>query len=542
MSNISVAVGQCGLQICDSTMSVIYRGPDYEPPRPPSSSKRSKRGGDIATSHQSLSPSSPPVGTVQRAMFHQSGRARAVFVDSEPRVIANLQADPRRPWISSSGAGIAHETSGNGNNWAQGYLQSSKLVKRTMELIRKEVESCDWYRGAILYHALGGGTGSGTGTRIASNLRDEYTKCGIVSACLAPSATSESPVYGYNSMLSLWQLQQHSDSIIMFTNDDLHQRASRAVVGNQETQNIMTDQINIPLSEINTQCALAICGAIYPTTQPCGASRGVSPFRSTTIHDTISDVTPIADMKYVDIRTSVFSLPSDRERARRRLKQTRSTDSWARTAKLLLKTIPKFNVENEHILTLNQKIIVRGYDDGTQSPWKVSGNKITKKIIQTCNPVSWNLDAKLNPLRCVSRSTMDAFGGRSMTCVSNRTDAPALLRRLHNKTAEMYSASAYIHWFEEHGCDKDFFIEAFESVEKTVEAYRAASQTEARGVLQNTVISTPHNRQTVILPNTPSTPSSLTSSVTAATTKMADPYDVLSKKTGKGDVPLNHLL
>ena len=83
---------------------------------------------------------------------------------------------------------------------------------------------------------------------------------------------------------------------------------------------------------------------------------------------------------------------------------------------------------------------------------------------------------------------MDTFGGRSMTCVSNRTDAPALLRRLHNKTAEMYSANAYVHWFEEHGCDHDFFVEAFESVEKTIEAYRAASQRDARVLLQPIVL------------------------------------------------------
>jgi len=496
MSNISIAVGQCGLQICDSTMSIVYRGPDYEAP---------------SNTHTDQPMSSAPIGTVQRAMFHTKrtatsstastmGRARGVFVDSEPRVLSTLQNDKKRPWFSSAGQGIVHEASGKGNNWAQGYLQSSQLVQRSMEQIRKEVEACDWYRGATLYHSLGGGTGSGTGTRIARNMRDTYKKCGLVSTCVAPSATSESPVYGYNTMLSLWQLQQHVDSIAMFTNDDLHRRAARAVVGNQETQHVMVDQINIPLSEINTQCALAISGAIYPTT-----SSLFSPFRSTTMQDTISDVTPIPDMKLVDIRTSVMALPSDRERQRRTLKQTRSSDSWARTAKLLLKTIPKFDVENERIQTLNQKIIVRGFDDGTQSPWKSSGTKITKRILQTYNPVSWNLDSKTGPLRCVARSTMDTFGGRSMTCVSNRTDAPALLRRLHNKTAEMYSANAYVHWFEEHGCDHDFFVEAFESVEKTIEAYRAASQRDARVLLQATVSSSPNKQQPIVLPSSPGT-------------------------------------
>ena len=150
--------------------------------------------------------------------------------------------------------------------------------------------------------------------------------------------------------------------------------------------------------------------------------------------------------------------------------------NYFRTAKLLLKTMPKFDVENRNIQTLSAKLIVRGPDDGGQSHWEDSGGKITRRILQSMSPTSWNLDAKGTSREVSTRSSIrsihDAFGGRSMTCVSNRTDTPALLCRLHNKVAEMFEASAYLHWYEEAGCDRGEFVEAFSLVERTVEAYR----------------------------------------------------------------------
>lgn len=321
MSNISIAVGQCGLQIFDSTMSAMHKGPDYDDLTTTTTNSSSH-------SSYSTTPSSAPVGTARRALFHEnSGRARAVFVDSEPRVITSLQADLRKPWVSSQGVSVVHENSGRGNNWAQGHYNSESLVKQTLECVRKEVEACDWYRGASLFHALGGGTGSGAGTKILRRVRDEYPKCGVVSVCVAPSSSTESPVYGYNTLLSLWQLQQHADAIVLFNNDDLHRRAHRAVVGNQESQQVMTDQVNVPIVDLNTQCALSVAGMLYPTTSP--SSGRWSPFRSTTLHDVVSDVAPVYDLKYLDVRTSKWSLPSERERQRRR-RQTRSAESWAR--------------------------------------------------------------------------------------------------------------------------------------------------------------------------------------------------------------------
>ena len=43
-----------------------------------------------------------------------------------------------------------------------------------MDVVRKEVESCDCLQGFQLTHSLGGGTGSGMGTLLISKMREEY--------------------------------------------------------------------------------------------------------------------------------------------------------------------------------------------------------------------------------------------------------------------------------------------------------------------------------------------------------------------------------
>ena len=45
---------------------------------------------------------------------------------------------------------------------------------KVLDVLRKEAEGCDLLQGFQLCHSLGGGTGSGLGTRILTSIREEY--------------------------------------------------------------------------------------------------------------------------------------------------------------------------------------------------------------------------------------------------------------------------------------------------------------------------------------------------------------------------------
>ena len=78
--------------------------------------------------------------------------------------------------------------SGAGNNWAKGhYTEGAEMVDSVLDVVRKEVESCDCMQGFQLTHSLGGGTGSGMGTLLISKIREEYPDRIMNSFSVSPS-------------------------------------------------------------------------------------------------------------------------------------------------------------------------------------------------------------------------------------------------------------------------------------------------------------------------------------------------------------------
>ena len=70
---------------------------------------------------------------------------------------------------------FAFGQSGAENNWAKGHCtEGAELVDSVLDVVRKEAESCDCLQGFQLTHSLGGGSGSGLGTSLISEMQEEY--------------------------------------------------------------------------------------------------------------------------------------------------------------------------------------------------------------------------------------------------------------------------------------------------------------------------------------------------------------------------------
>lgn len=140
-----------------------------------------------------------------------------------------------------------------------------------------QAEACDsagGLKGIIMVHSLGGGTGSGLGSRLMEVTRDEFARwvgvggaaaaiaageqqhrrvacstastapllcflclrvafhldCStpLISCCVAPFTSGDTPLQHYNMVLSLATAQECSDAIMLFENDDLMARAKLA--------------------------------------------------------------------------------------------------------------------------------------------------------------------------------------------------------------------------------------------------------------------------------------------------------------------------
>mmetsp|Transcript_88755 Transcript_88755/g.286814 ORF Transcript_88755/g.286814 Transcript_88755/m.286814 type:complete len:401 (-) Transcript_88755:396-1598(-) len=182
-----------------------------------------------------------------RAAPGQPPRPRAVLVDGEPKVIEAALAERRggsrstkvEAWddFAFDPSAAAWSQSGRGGNFALGYAGDGgagvaaggrpELVGQALECMRRQSEACHGaHIGTVLTHSLGGGTGSGLGSRLAVELRDEYPRVPLFTLSVLPITAGENPVQCFNALLALATLQEVADGVLLYENDRLMALAS----------------------------------------------------------------------------------------------------------------------------------------------------------------------------------------------------------------------------------------------------------------------------------------------------------------------------
>uniref|UniRef100_A0AAQ4NME9 Tubulin epsilon 1 n=1 Tax=Gasterosteus aculeatus aculeatus TaxID=481459 RepID=A0AAQ4NME9_GASAC len=140
-------------------------------------------------------------------------KARAVLVDMEEGVVNEILQGPLREMFDSTQ--LLTDVSGSGNNWAVGHMTyGSAYREQIVDKLRKAAEHCDCLQCFFIIHSMGGGTGSGLGTKVLSLLEEEFPEvCRIVSS-IYPSAEDDVVTSPYNSVLAMRELTEHADCVL----------------------------------------------------------------------------------------------------------------------------------------------------------------------------------------------------------------------------------------------------------------------------------------------------------------------------------------
>jgi hypothetical protein len=91
--------------------------------------------------------------SVSHPLSHRDGKLRCVCVDSEPKVSGHTLRSDKKHGNFFREENMIVGQSGRGNNFALGYYglegetEENSLTNRTMNVIRKEVERCDYFAG-----------------------------------------------------------------------------------------------------------------------------------------------------------------------------------------------------------------------------------------------------------------------------------------------------------------------------------------------------------------------------------------------------------
>ncbi|CAN9509986.1 unnamed protein product [Ophioblennius macclurei] len=147
---------------------------------------------------------------------------RAILVDLEPDTIDSVRSSPFGQMFRPDN--FVFGKSGAGATWPTGRCtEGPKLLDSVLDVVRREVESCDCLQGFQLTHSLRGGTGSGMGTLLISKIREEYPNRIINTFSMLPSPkVSDSVVEPYNAILSFQDLLKNAEGTYCFDNEALY--------------------------------------------------------------------------------------------------------------------------------------------------------------------------------------------------------------------------------------------------------------------------------------------------------------------------------
>ena len=147
---------------------------------------------------------------------------RSIMIDLEPGTMDSVRSSPYGQIFKPDN--FVFGTSGAGNNWAKGfYTEGQEIIDSVLDATRKEAEGTDCLQGFQLFHSLGGGTGSGLGSLLLQQLRDEYPETIMSTYSIVPSPkVSDTVVEPYNCVLSSNQLIENTDLTFCIDNEALY--------------------------------------------------------------------------------------------------------------------------------------------------------------------------------------------------------------------------------------------------------------------------------------------------------------------------------
>ena len=102
-------------------------------------------------------------------------------------------------------------------------------------MFRKLADNCTGLQGFMIFHATGGGSGSGFGYLLLERLSVDYGRKSKLSFTIAPAQVATAVVEPYNHVLSSHSLLEHTDCTFYLNNEALYDVCRRSLDIERET-------------------------------------------------------------------------------------------------------------------------------------------------------------------------------------------------------------------------------------------------------------------------------------------------------------------
>jgi len=154
---------------------------------------------------------------------------RCVFCDLDPTPVDEVKQGTFKDLFHSDQ--LICGTEGAANSFAFGHYTIGKEILGTaVDRVRKLADNCSGLQGFLIFHAIGGGTGSGVSCLLLDKLQQDFGKKTKMTFSLMPSPQiSTSVVEPYNAVLALHNMIELSDVSVMLDNEALYDICRRGL-------------------------------------------------------------------------------------------------------------------------------------------------------------------------------------------------------------------------------------------------------------------------------------------------------------------------
>ena len=436
---ILVHVGQAGVEIGNACWELYCLEHGIQPD---GKLKSSKAGG-----HYSFN-----------TFFSETGSGkhvpRAVFVDLEPTVIDKIYTGTYRKLFHPEQLITGKEDAAN--NYARGHYTVGKGINDdVLNRIRKLADQCACLQGFIIFHSVGGGTGSGFASLLMEHLSIEYGKKSKLEFCIYPAPqVSTAVVEPYNSILTTHATLGHSDCTFILDNEAIYDICHRNLDIEQPTYTNLNRLIGQIVSSVTA--SLRYDGAL--NVDLAEFQTNLVPYPR--VHFPLVTYAPIISAEKGDYE---------------QLSVAEITNACFEPANQMVKCDPRHGKYMACCLLYRGDVVPKDINAA------IATIK-TKRTIQFVNwcPTGFKIGINFQPPTVVPGGNL-AKVQRAVCMLSNTTAIAEAWARLDHKFDLMFAKRAFVHWYVGEGMEEDEFFDAREdlaALEKDYEEVGVESEIE----------------------------------------------------------------
>jgi tubulin alpha len=373
--------------------------------------------------------------------FNESGMGkfvpRAIYLDLEPSVIDEVMSGPYGRLFNPEYMLTGKEDAAN--NYARGhYTVGKEMLDRCLDRVRRLAEQCSGLQGFLVFHSVGGGTGSGFGSLLLEKLSAEYAKKSKLDFCVYPSPQiSTAVVEPYNTVLSTHALLEHTDVAFMLDNEAIYDICRHNLNIQRPTYTNLNRLIAQVLSSLTA--SLRFDGALNVDINEFQVNLVPYP----RIHFLLSSYAPVI---------------SSNRAYHEALTTAELTSAVFEPQNMMVKCDPRHGKYMAVCMMYRGEIV----PTDVQAAITAQKSKKTIQFVDWC-PTGFKCGINSQPPAVVPGGDL-ARVPRALCMLANSTAVAEVFNRIDHKFDLMYAKRAFVHWYVGEGMEEGEFSEAREDL------------------------------------------------------------------------------